>query len=459
MVSLRQWRKSKRAQILVLIIITLCIILTQHTVLQALLLNYVIPQLTLRVHSVVVLRDANEVLLASNTSLLLLNLNDSTLYELPIKKIYDLEILANNSFIGSGEVLGKAYLALLTKNFTAISIRFTVNSALYDSIVGKDAILSTGYVLVNSSYKILLTHLEESKVTSYIVDCPSSCYGRKLLIAKDGKTVLVGSLFLRGQNYQWSYDVFHGVINNTSVVGSSVGLEGNDYVVNTFVINNSIYTVVNSDLLGLHIVVTNYEDFSSSSYRVLVDGRKVECISSSYYEDLLLMVAEDLGLRERYAVLLNTSSRSATSYYLGNTLANILVVDGWVILLNSYTDPLKSELIILDFEDLLTYLKRFSTKYVSLNAVRVSTSHAELVINSYELSYEVSTDVIPKSLVNVVTTASTEIIQNTSITSPGKPPYTLKGGEATWGRALTIIIGVILILSSIILKYLMRIRS
>ncbi|MEM0504836.1 MAG: hypothetical protein QXY36_00865 [Sulfolobales archaeon] len=444
---------------LITVIITLCIILAQFTVLQALLLNYVVHQPTSRVYSTIVLRDANDVLIATNTSLLLLSLNDGILYELPIKKIYDLEILTNNSFIGSGEAFGRAYLTLLTKNFTATSIRFTVNSALYDSIVNKDVILSTGYVLVDSFYKILLTRFEKSEVTSYIVDCPSSCYGRKLLVAKDGKTILVGSLFLRGQNYQWSYDVFYGVINNTSVVGSYISLEGNEYVVNSFIINNSIYTVVNSDLLGLHIVVTNYEDFSSSAYRVLVDGKKVECTSSSYYEDLLLIVAEDLELRERYVVLLNTSSGSVASYYLGNILANILVVDGWVILLNSYADPLKSELTILDFEDLPAYLKRFNTKYVSLNAVRVPMSQVELVIKSYGLSYEVSTDTIPRSLVDVVATASTEPIQSTFITPPVKSPYTLKGEEATWGKTSTLIVGVILILVSIILKYLMRIRS
>ncbi|MEM2346859.1 MAG: hypothetical protein QW267_01035, partial [Sulfolobales archaeon] len=183
------------------------------------------------------------------------------------------------------------------------------------------------------------------------------------------------------------------------------------------------------------------------------------CTSSSYYEDLLLIVAEDLELRERYVVLLNTSSGSVASYYLGNILANILVVDGWVILLNSYADPLKSELTILDFEDLPAYLKRFNTKYVSLNAVRVPISQVELVIKSYGLSYEVSTDTIPRSLVDVVATASTEPIQSTFITPPVKSPYTLKGEEATWGKTSTLIVGVILILVSIILKYLMRIRS
>ncbi len=455
MVNLNQSLRIRYIRIYILIFIVL-ITLKPPADLQTLTSDFTIPRHILRIYSAIALPNTDEVLIATESSLLLLNLSEGLIREIPVKDIYDLELF-NDAIVGTGKTSGKAYILLLNQNMTATSIKYSVDSALYDSVISSNTILSSGYALINSTYKIMITYSNGSEVVTYIADCPSACYGRKLLIAQRGEVILAGSLFLRGRNYQWSYDVFHGVLGSTSLIGSYVSLDGNDYVVNSFLINNTIYTVINSDTSGLHVAVADYDNFNTSLYRILVDGRRVDGVNAAHYNDSILIIAKDL-MGDSYTVLLNVSSGIHIAFSLGNTSVDISMANDKAVYLNSYASSARSNLIICDFDEVIEYLRRFNSRHVSLNSVDVFPSTLKLAFNKGELNYEVSTHTIPSPTTSAIATTSIGRNESTSTTYSKEPLYTLKIDELVWGRVSFLTIGIILITSSIILKYLTRIR-
>ncbi|MEM2444900.1 MAG: hypothetical protein QXK56_06645, partial [Sulfolobales archaeon] len=81
----------------------------------------------------------------------------------------------------------------------------------------------------------------------------------------------------------------------------------------------------------------------------------------------------------------------------------------------------------------------------------------EVVLNKYDLGFESSVDSSYPSLINITIITTKYDVLNTS-TYLEKPQYVLRSTESSWSRVSILILGLILLLSSIILKFLMRLE-
>ncbi len=457
--SLRRSRSSERVVVHALIIALVLCSTSTFSASAASPQGFVIARNISRIYSSTTMLDGGLALISTDSAMLSLNISSGLIYELPIRNVYDLETVSGGLSLGVGEVFGRAYITFINESMAFEAVKYAVYSALYDSVVVGGDILSVGYVLINSTYRILITRLSESGVGSYTVGCPSSCFARKLLLGKDGEVILVGSLFLRGQSYQWSYELFLGKLGKASITGGYIGLDGNDYVVNALLLGGNVYVVVNSDMLGLHIAVIDYGNLNTSMYRVLVDGNAVRGVNAIRYGDYLLIVAEEPKLGGSSVILLNLSSMTPTAFHLGNILADVSVIDDEVVFLQRDRNSTRSGLFLYEFSELIDYLNRFNRKRVSLSPTRISVLPVELNITQLQLGYERSSDFTPFTLVSAEVVELLEGMPNTTAAPTVKPLYTLRREEQPLERIAILVVGVILLLSSITLKYLMKVKS
>ncbi|MEM0453108.1 MAG: hypothetical protein QXO98_00410 [Sulfolobales archaeon] len=426
------------------------------TGLQALSLHYEVPLKISKIYAVKH-TPSNTLLMASDSGIYYLNIDDGSFYELPIKTIYDLENISEFQLVGVGESSGKAHMLFFNQSGSTTSLKYLVSSALYDVVVINDTIFSSGYVQVNSTYKGLINIINSNSFENYVIDCQTSCFGRKLMVTEDHRRYLFGSIYTKGKTYQWNYDVFIGILGTNTLFGRSIGLEGNDYVVNSLYWNNSTYLLINSDLLGLHIAIID-SNSSISIYKILVGGASVIGNWATQYKDLLL-----IGVRERsregngYLVLLNTTSLELTSYYLGSNSLEASVSNEYIVFLNNSLDYGKTKISIYSFDDLFRYLRMFDTRSAVIISVNAYITDFEVVLNKYDLGFESSVDSSYPSLINITIITTKYDVLNTS-TYLEKPQYVLRSAESSWSRVSILILGLILLLSSIILKFLMRLE-
>lgn len=425
--------------------------------------HYELPINISRIYSAGFL-SADTLLIATDLGVYFLGVDKGLFYGIPIKGIYDVEVvdvIDGIRLLGVGESFGKASILIFNQPELITFIKYLVNSTLYDAVVINNTVIGVGYVQVNSSYSMLLTVRNLSSLENYVAFCQSACYGRKLTVTNDGMIYLFGSYYVRGQTYQWSYDVFFSVLRDNLLSGRLLSLDGNDYVINAFLTNASIYLIINSELAGLHVIVINQDDLNASPYRVLVSGDKVLGTGATHHKDLLLIGARDRTQKNMYVILINTTSLDINSYYLGSNSLDMLVVDEWILILNNSPIYGNSILSMFSFKDFLTHLKRFNSISSTLTVVNTYITDFESLLTKHSIGYDEGAISVSLSRINVTATRNLYDVTGTSSTANyvDKPLYVFKDAELKWGKIALLVFGSIFLLLSIMLKFLMRARS
>jgi len=403
------------------------------------------------------------IIIPTDSGILTLNLLSDEVYTLLNMSTHRLSLTLDNRLVGISRTLNNTYVIIINNN-SLVGIRFDPTSVLYDLLGLNNKVLLTGYVLTNTSYKLLLTEFNVSEVSlnSYIANC-TACYGRKIL--RYGNSIfVVGSIYSRDPNYLWSYNVFVGRLDNNYLVGRYVGLEGDDEVVDTYVVNDNIYIIFNSRVLGLYIAVVNLEDLNISTYRVLVNDNLVRCTLTSVYGDDLFIVVNDLNTN--YLLVLSTSTLTTKVFNLGSSSA--LVVGGYLVLLDYNVSTLRNYFIICNITDFLRGVSMSGSSYVSLKPTKAYLTDLKLGITEHRVKYEVLNEYLTPKLVEAVfktytrghvdsQTPPSDYVPTTQTLS--RPLYEFRGREVLRISDTFLVLGVVLVISSLILKYFMRVRS
>jgi len=402
------------------------------------------------------------ILTPTDSGILTLDLRSDEVYMLLSMSTHRLGLVSDNLLVGISKTLNNTYITLINNN-SLVSVRLDPTSVLYDLLGLNNEVLLTGYVLVNNSYKLLLTKFNVSEVSlnSYIANC-TACYGRKVLRYGDSIFV-VGSTYSRDPNYLWSYNVFVGRLDNNYLIGKYVGLEGDDEVVDTYLINDYIYIIFNSRISGLYIAVVSLEGLNVSTYKVLVNDNLVWCTSASVHGDDLFMVVNDLNTN--YLLILTTPTLTTKVFNLGS-YSTLSVVGDYIILLGYNVSTLRNYFIICNITDFLKGVT--GSSYASLKPTKAYPTDLKLGITEYVVKYEVLNEyLIPKPVEAVFktytqgqvspTTTSSDYVLTTQTSS--RPLYEFRGREVLRISDIFLILGITLVISSLILKYFMRVRS
>jgi len=398
----------------------------------------------------------------------------------------------NNSLLGFGKLGDSAYILYLDLNTGNILKSFNVvingSSALYDAALINEHVVATGYALLRGgTYSTLVVNasIYGSTANAYIVNCPTGCYGRKVLQVGGNELVVIGSVFTKSSTLGWSYKVFITLISSNQLkYFKYVDVNGNNYVVNAYVNGGKLYIIANSDAVGSYLMSIKLPEADLISIsRILINGNPVTCSSTAMHGNLLTLTASDLLMGSKsYIAVVNLSDLAGVAYEVSNVYLHTLnAVDGakgYVIIGNTPTNNTHSTLVaFLNIDEMPKSLR--NSVVISFNEAKLSfkdvladlkSVSTDMVIHDITLKAvdELSEWVTPVLSIRKLTSHSEELLSTTQPLKPGQIQpqvvdevlYTHVREVGVSGDELTLIaLGLTLIAASLLLKYLMRLRS
>jgi len=175
------------------------------------------------------------------------------------------------------------------------------------------------------------------------------------------------------------------------------------------------------------------------------------------------MVVNDLNTN--YLLILTTPTLTTKVFNLGSYSTSSVVGD-YIILLGYNVSTLRNYFIICNITDFLKGVT--GSSYASLKPTKAYPTDLKLGITEYVVKYEVLNEYLTLKPVEAVfktytqgqvslTTTSSNYVLTTQTTS--RPLYEFRGREVLRISDIFLILGITLVISSLILKYFMRVRS
>lgn len=382
----------------------------------------------------------------------IVNLTSYEVYELVANAIIDHLTSSGSSLIGIGRLNESPIILDVYDLSSVLAVKLGVNSTLYDVVKLNDYLLAVGYVVLDNVYRLVIHNLSRSNPYSYVADCRTSCYGRKLIVSSSN-TLITGSAYLKSGIYGWNYDVFVGRLEDAFVDGIYIELDGNNFVVNAFMFGDLLYVVINSDPSGVYLAAISLPNLRIDAYRISLGTTSVRCLSALSRGDEVIMLIEDLVTGGRYLTVLNVSTLSVNAYDVGN--ASSVTVFKESVLTFNILNELKGVLIINDVGNLRKALNEVK---VSLNAIKVKSSEIRFNLVKQPLTYDVNEHHLGMKYVGRLLNASTQISTSSGNVSYSKPLYELRS-RAMGRNEYILVIGLAFIITSITLKYLINLKG
>lgn len=384
----------------------------------------------------------------------IINLTNHEVHELVINVSVDRIIVGRSSLIGIGRLSGLPVLLEIYNLSKVLVLKLGMNSTLYEVVKLDNYLLTTGYEVLDSVYRLVIHNLSVLSSYTYVADCHTSCYGRKLII-NSSNTFVVGSTYLKSDAYGWSYDVFIGRLEDESIDGVYIELYGNNFVVDAFMYGDLIYVVIDSDPSGVYLAVISVPDLRVTTYRISLETTSLKCLVALSLDDEVIMLIEDLSTKSKYLTILNVSTLNANAYVVGNDVSSVMVFNG-SILAFKVLDESKGRLIINDLSNLR---KSFNEVKASLAVIKVKSSDVRFNLIKQALIYNV-TEVYP-GMRYVVNLLNTSVVTGALVSNVtySKPLYEFSGRTMGRGGEYLLVIGAALIIASVMLKYLINLKG
>lgn len=404
----------------------------------------------------------NSIAISIDGKLLAINLTSNEVYELVVRFNVSYLTSVKSSLLSLGVLEDSTIIAIFKDLSNATLVTLEPQSTLYDVISVNESALSTGYVFVNGTYKLLLLNLSLHSISSYVAECRVACYGRKI-INLGSDIFIIGSIYLRSDIHGWNYDIFFGRLLNGYLMGKYIEVGGNDYVVNVYDINGLLYVVINSDMGGIHVAVINPITYDVSLYRVSISSSRISCRSTAKLDKQLLLLANMLDTDDDYLIVINTTSLEINAYVVQGIKSMANVGDDLVAILTLGTD-LRTSLRILNTSEFSILLRRYYEVQTYASAVRARVQDLNLTLRSYGIRYHVFSEGVGIRNLRVATISPSEITSNILSTPKEstyyKPLYEPRivsrdGG----GNLLLLVVGLVLVTTSIIFKYIVNVRG